>query len=327
MTLLTRMRTMQRRTFFFAIAALAVASCNKKDSGGAAPAVSASASASTSASAMPSADPDDVKPVYPLDVPEDPLARRLCDALRNTKEKQRASCCKRKFEPVPILTSECTRMLSGALAAKAVTIDVADVGKCEAALEKTYVGCDWVGPNPPSPPAECQGIVHGMLTAKTRCRSSLECKDTLHCRGVGPTDPGRCAEPGGDDSPCIGSVDPLAVYLSQTELEREHPECAGFCDLHRCKTRGVANTKCKSTMQCADGLVCTNEICVAGSPGKLGEPCKGFACEKGLLCLGGKCSTRKPAGEPCEIELDCIGGCVRKPAQNNGVCGIRCDVQ
>lgn len=73
-------------------------------------------------------------------------------------------------------------MLTGALRFRAVSLDVADVNRCIAAMGRDYEGCDWVGPYPPDTPNECLGIVHGTLTRGARCRSSLECVNGLRCR-------------------------------------------------------------------------------------------------------------------------------------------------
>jgi len=320
---------MESRWFVTAILALALLTeaCARKKEGGAAEGASAGASVSSKPPASASEDIDQVKPVYPLEVKPDPTAKRLCEALRDARERHRATCCKETFAPIPLLTGECVRMLSAALAARAVTLDTADVAKCEAAVEKTYEGCDWVGPNPPPPPRECQGIARGTLDAKARCRSTLECKGNLHCQGVGPTDPGRCEEPGGDEAACGGSVDPLVVYMNQTEVEREHPECSGYCDFHRCKRTLVAGANCKGTAACGMGLLCISGSCTAEVPGKAGKKCRGYVCETGLACVAGTCTAPRPASAACENDLECLAGCVRKAGEKKGFCGMRCDVR
>ena len=300
--------------------------CPRKDSG--APDAAghvASASASTAASASASVDPDEVRPVYPLDVATDPLAKKLCEALHDVQEDRRATCCKEA--KALVLTGECVRNLSGALAAKAVTIDAAEVQKCAEAAAATYAGCDWVGPFPPKPPAACLGIVHGTVGAGATCRSSLECTGNMHCHGSGPTQGGRCTAGAPDGVLCNASVDVLIGYTRQTDAEQSHRECSGYCNLHNCATAMAAGAKCEVNVQCGAGSFCIGGKCGPGTPGKVGEACPAGACEGAARCIHGKCIARKAAGEPCEVDLECLGGCVKKAGEKTGTCGMRCDVR
>src|SRR5262249_23703548 len=154
-----------------------------------------------------------------------------CRALHGRSEERRAECCGGR--PGIVLTSECTRALGAALRAGAVSLDAAEVEACAAATDGALAGCDWVGAFPPPVPEACRGAVRGRLGEGARCRSSLECRGALHCDGAGPTQLGACAA-ARESGACGLSVDPLAGFVKQDDVERAHPECAGACERHRC---------------------------------------------------------------------------------------------
>ncbi|GAC1351748.1 MAG: hypothetical protein NVSMB1_07790 [Polyangiales bacterium] len=270
-------------------------------------------------------DLDEVRSVYPLEVAKDPIAQEFCAVLHDLRETRRAACCEQKVGLV--LTAECVRMLSAALSAKALTLDRDDVKRCETAMAKSLSGCDWVGPFPPGPPAECQGILHGALKARAICRSTLECEGNLHCRGAGPTQAGWCMPPNPDGAGCGSGVDALAGYALQNQTGVTHPECSGVCDMHRCAAAKNVGSVCKVSVECRTGLSCAGGICAAVAPAKVGQPCPAHVCEGGARCLQGKCVARKAAGEACDSDFDCTGGCVRAPSSKSGTCGKRCDVR
>ena len=244
--------------------------------------------------------------MYPLDAAApDPIAERLCTALQEMPVKRQAACC--SAAPGVLATSECVRMLSAALHFGAVTLPPADVDTCVAAMDRVFTGCDWVGPNTPQPPAECQGIIRGTLDDGARCRSSLECKDGLRCQGVGPTDAGKCAAPRDDGSGCGASVDALATYARQNRYEAQHPECKGFCERHRCTPAFAVSAACRIDVQCGAGHACAGGKC-ASAPGD--------AVARGPV--------RKPAGEACTTDAECTGGCLRDGGAGHGTCGMKC---
>jgi hypothetical protein len=290
-------------------------------------------------------DDDDVRPVYPVDgVEPHPLATKLCGALHDLPESRRAACCR---EPSGlVVTKECVRMLSAALRGGAVTVDAADVDRCAAAMENLLDGCEWVGPFPPEQPAACLGLVKGQLAARARCRSSLECEGSLRCQGVGPTTPGKCAPARDDGAGCGGTVDALATFVRQNDLETTHPECKGFCSRIKCASPGAAGSPCARTRECGPGLQCLGAAknaaadpkaqrgaCTPKAPSKLGEPCPGETCEAGSQCVQGTCVARRPAGAACENDFQCLGGCVRPDAGAGGGglprgrCGQKCGVR
>ncbi len=281
---------------------------------------------------------EDVGPVYRVDpaAADHPLAKKLCEGLTGMPEAKRAACC--KATPGIVMTSECTRTLSAALATRAVTLDPVAVDRCLAAFERTLEGCDWVGPFAPGPPAECQGIVEGTLAEGATCRSSLECAGSLRCHGAGPTSPGKCGRPKADGELCGASVDTLATYVRQSDVDRLHPECKERCTKHRCAPAAVEGATCATTAECNDGLQCiagptaartskTSKRCLPAPPAKEGEPCRGGICEHDLACIKGTCSAPKKAGDACTSDFECRGGCLRSDLARAGTCGPRCDLR
>ncbi len=277
---------------------------------------------------------DDVAPVYPIeaDAPAIPAAEQLCAALSELPEKKRAACC--RAAPGVVVTAECTRMLSAALRHRAVALSEAAVAACVAAFEQTLAGCDWVGPFPPAPPAACRGILEGRLGAGQKCRSSLECTEGLRCLGAGPTTAGACGPPKAIGELCGGTVDTLAGYTRQSDVDAHHPECNGRCIDHRCASPAGDGAACRTTADCSDGLQClaakpgsSQKKCTARPLPKPGEACPGGVCEGGLPCIKGTCAARKPAGEACTSDFECRGGCLKGDGGERGTCGPRCDLR
>jgi len=310
--------------------------------GGAAPSASASGDGGAAAAASGGGGAEDVEPVYPIEAnaPALPLAEKLCNALTTLPEKRRAECCNAK--PSIVITAECTRQLSAALRHDALALEEKDVDACIAAFDKTLEGCDWVGPFPPGPPAACQGIFKGKLAAGQRCRSSLECTGDLRCKDLGPTSPGRCAPAGSSEATsCGGTVDSLATYTRQNDVDKRHPECKDRCIKHKCQKPVDEGGACLISADCQEGMQCLPAAgplqkngqpprkCVAGkAPSKEGEACPGDVCEGTLQCIRGKCTNKKAGGEACTDDFECRGGCLRDGgASGKGTCGPRCDIR
>jgi hypothetical protein len=271
-----------------------------------------------------SASEDEVRPVYPVQAGAPaPLAQRLCEALQEIPARRRASCC--EGSPGSLLAGECVRMLTAALASGAVKLEAPAVEACAQAMQRTYEGCEWVGPQAPPVPAECLGLMQGTLVAGARCRSSLECAAGLNCHGVGPTDPGVCGPPGGAGQLCSLSVDALATYARQETLDEAHPECQGHCARRLCAEDVSLEGACQFEAQCGAGLHCAAGKCAEGELAGLGQPCVSGGCEHGARCVQGVCATPKPAGGTCERDAECLGGCVRPDGGRMGTCGPRCD--
>ncbi len=270
--------------------------------------------------------------------PAMPLAEKLCEALTALPEKKRAACC--NAAPGVSTVAGCTLHLSAALRHHAVALDEKDVDACVAAFDKTLEGCDWVGPFVPGPPPACQGLFRGLRAAGQTCRSSLECTGDLRCRDHGPNAVGTCGAPGvSDEASCGGSVDALATYTRQTDLDQRHPECKERCIRRKCRAPLHDGEGCVATSECRDGMQCivppgaapqkhgyipTKQCVTVVLPEKEGAPCPAGACTPPLQCIGGKCSPRKSTGAPCNVELECRGGCL-KDGGTRGICGPRCE--
>jgi hypothetical protein len=283
---------------------------------------------------------EDVEPVYPIEAnaPAVPLAEKLCNALTSLPEKKRAACC--KATPAIVLVEPCTRQLSAAIRHGALGVDEKDVDACIAAFDQSLAGCDWVGPFRPGPPAACQGIFKGKLAAGQKCRSSLECAGDLRCKDLGPTSAGKCGPAGaGEETSCGGTVDSLAEYTRQTDIDKHHPECKDRCIKHKCQPPIAEGGACLISSDCQDGMQCLDangaakakngqlpKTCVTKAPAREGEPCPGGVCEGTLQCIRGKCAARRPSGEACTDDFECRGGCL-KDGGTKGTCGPRCDIR
>jgi hypothetical protein len=270
--------------------------------------------------------------------PPMPLAEKLCEALTSLPENKRASCC--NTTPGVTITAGCTRQLSAALRHDALEVDEKDVDACVAAFEKTLEGCDWVGPFVPGPPAACQGLLKGKRAAGQTCRSSLECTGNQRCKDYGPNAIGKCGAPGvSDEASCGGSVDALATYTRQTDLDKRHPECNERCIRRKCQAPLHDGAGCVVTSECRDGAQCmappgappqkhgyipTKQCVAVVLPEKEGAPCPGGACAGTLSCIRGKCAPRKNTGAACNDEYECRGGCL-KDGGTQGICGPRCE--
>jgi len=263
--------------------------------------------------------------VFPVDsLPPNPTAERLCKTLHDVPEARRVACC--ADAPGVVVTSECVRTLTTALADKTVTVTDGDVEACSAALTKAYEGCDWVGPFPPALPAPCQAVVHGTVARGKACRSTLECSGADRCLGLSPTTAGKCGTVQPDGERCGSTVDPLATFLRLGDMSRERPECTGYCHRFKCASFTAAGEACTISRECGEGSQCIAKKCVARKPSKLGEKCPGGSCAEGLECILGTCGTKKAAGAACTVDFECVGGCVKTSAAPKavGVCGKKC---
>ena len=250
------------------------------------------------------------------------LSQRLCGALQALPEARKAQCC--GASPTGGLAPECARRLAASLRSKALTVDPDEIARCEADASRQLDGCDWVTPWLPRTPASCGAILRGQLAAGASCRSSLECRDGLFCRGEGPTTPGVCAPPGGPGSTCAGAPDALVTYTRQTDADARHPECAGFCFKGRCVGAVPPGGECSSDRRCATGSHCASGRCVGGPRPRLGEPCEGTTCAGALACIAGRCAPPKKAGERCTEPFECEATCLSRTAETPGTCGMKC---
>jgi len=149
--------------------------------------------------AAPKAAPEEIRPVYDLHGPPQPIAERLCGILHESIERRHAACCDAR--PRTTFASLCVQALSTALRDGSVKIDAAAIDRCEAAVATTFAGCEWVAAFSPPLPAACQGLLTRTLPSGSECRSSFECVAGQHCFGAGPTDKGHCVAAGANGAP------------------------------------------------------------------------------------------------------------------------------
>jgi hypothetical protein len=282
-----------------------------------------SASAATLASASSSAGEDEIKPVYPqLKGEPDPAVRRLCTALHVLPGQRKAACC--EGSSTSNVGGQCESVVTVALRSGAITLDHAALDRCVEAMEKAHQGCDWVTPLSSTVVPECEGVLRGQFPEDSKCRSSLECAEGLHCHGAGPTNIGYCGKPREGGS-CNTGVDVLATYARQDNIDKGHPECAGQCYQHRCIPALAVGDACQSNIPCGVGAHCSGGHCVAKPLAVEGEACaEQLDCAVGLHCAGGSCRGKGGEGEKCERDLDCRATCLKDPGQKRGVCGHRC---
>lgn len=275
--------------------------------------------ASASAGASDEDDGDEVRPVYPVDhLPPEPLAARYCDAVQDTPRRRRDACC--PAIPAFATTSECTRTLSVALRSGAVTLDAGAVEACAAAVVAATTGCDWVASTGGASADVCLGIIRGTRTEGASCRSSLECGAGTRCRGLSATHTGRCAPPL-QRGVCNIGTDSLATFTRQTDVEREHPECEGYCASRQC-TEGVrGGGACTASVQCGPHAWCAGGKCAAGDRPKPGMVCTDV-CAPGARCAGGLCVAMKAEGEACAADGECRAHCAKD--DGGGHCAADC---
>lgn len=213
------------------------------------------------------------------------LAQRVCSVLQREPAQRRQQCC--GGDPERHLASECQSALAPALERGSLSIDAAALEACARASAEQQQGCSWVTPGQPLPPAACQGLTRGRLSAGATCRSALECQSPLHCAGSTPSEPGRCALPGEEGSACATQSDPLAALLFSGDLERAHPSCSGSCSLltRRCEAASAA------AAQRSSGKAASRQT--AGS---------GEACQSDFDCASGGCSAGR-CGMKCSVTL------------------------
>lgn len=309
---------------------LQVASCKEPANGAATLDGSASAAVSAappaSAGALPENrdDPgsDAIQPVYPVDhLPPLPLAETYCNGVRELPQKRRDACCPRFSSYAP--TGECTRTLSSALRSGAVTLDPAQLDACVAAMTKETEGCDWVTSTGTPTATACLGILKGTLKVGAVCRSNLECEEGMRCRNLGATRPGRCGPPLAELGPCNLAIDSLASFSGQNDMERHHPECAGYCGRRQCHDAIAAGAACTASFECGPKGHCAGGKCATGPLPAPGQACTDL-CASGARCSKGKCLAAKAGGESCEEDAECRGRCAREDGGKAGKCAADC---
>lgn len=256
--------------------------------------------------------PEDLKAIHPE-------ALRLCTLFYEVPEKQKALCCKTFASPM--LTRECTRILSAALQSREVIFHADRFEACEKAFRSTIAGCDWIGPWTPPLPSVCSRLLTGAKGKDASCRSSLECQAGYHCSGVGPLNRGFCQPPRRTGAACNRAVDPLATFARQDKTEFDHPECSGFCKKYRCAPYLPLGSACSADVQCGPKAHCDGQICQAEPFAKPGQACTG-RCQEGYRCWNFRCQKPLPEGSACSSDPECRSAC--EPSKTGSVCRPRC---
>lgn len=208
-----------------------------------------------------------------------PEAIAACDALQRRPLQRKAECC--GSAPLTATFDACVRALDRALGSGGVRVDAAALERCAAAVERERDACDWVTPSVPLPPDECRSLFVGLVQAGGACRSSLECAAPLHCAGATPAEPGTCAEPLPIGATCARTSDALASLL-MTDIEPEHPLCAGTCSFGAGQCRAAAPRAAPAGAR-------------RGAPGE--------ACKTDFDCARGGCGDSGQCGMKCAISL------------------------
>lgn len=261
--------------------------------------------------------PEVQAPLYKAQVTRaHPLAARLCRAIHTLPAERRAACC---GLPVGLNAAGlCEAALTDALADGAITIDDAELARCESAMAAAHEGCGWIGPLGTAVAPECARLIGGTRASGEACRSTLECVAGLRCAGGGVNDAGKCAPPAPDRHLCNFSVDALVTYARQDGWPIEHPECLGYCERNRCAAPVALGEPCQSNAMCGRGNRCSEGRCVGGARGQLGDACLGDDCAFGLRCYGRRCGQPKALGEACSSPFECLADCV------DGRCAMGC---
>ena len=319
------------------VAAVAAGGGCKKIAAAAAAVAAVDADAGAAASDEPDAvttQETRIRAVFDAATPADPRALRLCKALLELPQQRKAACCKYPIAATDTVTTTCAGVLSDALHDKDLTFDDAKATACAEKRARQLDGCGWVNATAPPPPPECDEILRGNLDKGARCRSSLECNKGLRCRGAGPLDSGRCADPLPDGSRCGASVDGLAIVVDEPSIDRDHPQCKNICGHLKCRSLEALGGECRSDVECGAGNRCQANLCVAGRVA-VGQPCTGATCADGARCIESKCEAPRAPGGSCAMDSDCAdGGCVkhrgapkgssRPEREEPGVCGMKC---
>jgi hypothetical protein len=208
----------------------------------------------------------------------------------------------------------CVARLQAGLQQKRVTVDPAGGLKCLTAKLAQPRSARW--PEPITS-ASCNGYITGLQKKGDRCRESWECAPHLSCVGFEALADGTC-----QDAPTAKAACGTTKELATFDLELgERRDCApGFiCKSAVCEPLIAAGEACYHDYDCADGLACRAMKCTADvSQVARGKACGqvGGECAAGLYCDGGtpgltlgKCVDRKPAGKPCEYDVECKGRC------------------
>ena len=234
-----------------------------------------------------------------------PTVKAFCAAAR--------TCCTN--QPDPVMLDDCESAFgtkdqtSQALARGTVTIDAADLAKCQAAYQAAATSCE-----ENSVLAACAGIVHGKLAEGAACKEGVECagQGPKVCLVTGGQDSfGVCkAVPGGkvgDECSLTCRPNELCTFtiLGTSSspltpcLESDGVFCASDAEPAKCQAIFAIGASCEHDEQCGSAAYCdTGGSGTCKKRGQLNDACG--TCLSALTCLNGKCqSPPLTAGGTC----------------------------
>lgn len=166
------------------------------------------------------------------DAPQLAAAEELCESLARLPRVRRAECA---AEPVGVtLERACARSLSAAWERGGLRAPSEEARRtCVREQRERYADCGFARMTRVPAADSCSALWQGQLREGEGCSSSLECGEGLQCAGVGPFDPGVCAQPKRAGAACGRAIDPLSGYLPHSDAA--HRECEGACLQGRCR--------------------------------------------------------------------------------------------
>ena len=225
-----------------------------------------------------------------------PTVKAYCAAAR--------TCCAKQPDPVHLDDCEsgyATRdETSRALMRGTVSVDAADLAKCQAAYDAAATSCEENGVL-----AACAGIVHGKVAEGAACFLSQECAGSgpKVCLVTGGSDmPGVCkATPGGKvGDACSLTCRPneicsFTVYgISDSPLTPCLESDGVFCNTDmvpaKCEAIHATGAQCAQDSHCGFAGYCdSGGSSTCKKRGQLNEACG--TCIASLMCKDGKCQS------------------------------------
>ena len=225
-----------------------------------------------------------------------PTAKAYCAAAR--------TCCAKQSDPVHLDDCEAAfgkrDQTSQGLRRGTVTIDAADLAKCQAAYEAAAISCEENGVLD-----ACAGIVHGKVAEGGACLLSQE------CAGTGPR---VCVVTGGQDTPGVCKATPggkvgdlcsltcrpheicsFTVYgVSDSSLtpclESDGVFCSRDAVPAKCEAIHAIGASCENDDQCGFLGYCDSQAShTCKKRGQLNDACG--TCIASLMCKDGKCQS------------------------------------
>jgi hypothetical protein len=234
-----------------------------------------------------------------------PTAKAYCAAAR--------ACCAKQSDPVHLDDCEsgfgARDQTSQGLRRGTVTIDAADLAKCQAAYEAAATSCEENGVLD-----ACAGIVHGNVAEGGPCLLSQE------CAGSGPR---VCVIAAGQDATGVCKATPGGKVGDACSLTCRPNEICSFT------VYGISDSPLTPCLE-SDGVFCNNQLvpAVCEALRAVGAPCdRDDQCGFSAYCDGSGSKTCKKRGQLNEACGTCIaslmckdGKCQSPPLTVGGTC-------